>query len=86
MSRQQNLAADGDSRLPFETVGRKPNKASPVSKKPAKVSILLDGKLVIAIDAEAERLSRELRVRCTRTDVCRRWLEDAAAALESHKK
>jgi len=46
---------------------------------------MVDSETVRAIDAEAERLSKELRLRLTRTDVVRRWLEDAAAHVKRTK-
>lgn len=56
----------------------------PRRRKPVKqagqvhLSVMVDAEIMKAIDSEAERLTKELRVRLTRTDVVRRWLEDAA--------
>ena len=77
-----NLANEETKAVASPSVARK---RKPVTGGQVHLSVMVDSETVRAIDAEAERLSKELRLRLTRTDVVRRWLEDAAAHVKRTK-
>lgn len=62
----------------------------PTSKKckpgqQAHLSVVMDGELLIALDDEAERMTKKLRLPVTRTAILRIVLEDWIAAQKEGK-